>query len=94
MIKDYKMFEKTPDGLKYIRGSWRKMFKVDWFALLLIVTILLACYSYYHDTRECFKVLADPCSYCNGYVKPVFMGNDSVLVGGGIGGFNFSQNDT
>jgi len=41
-------------------GSWGNLIKI----LLIIAFILILSLSYYHDIKECRKVMANPCNYC------------------------------
>lgn len=68
-------------------GNWWKFIKV----MLVILVILVACYSYARDTRVCRELISDPCQVCidvGGFIdySPVTSGfevpNDYVLKGG------------
>jgi len=47
-------------------GSYWELLKT----LLVFLVIILLCFSYYHDTKQCFQVIKNPCKYCNNVVVP------------------------
>lgn len=63
---DLKMFEKDPitGKKKYIKGSWRKMFRVDWKVLLVVFVVVFNFYMYNPVTQECKEAISNPCNYC------------------------------
>lgn len=73
--KDTRLFEKGPDGkLRYIPGSWKNMFHVDWIQLMYIIAIILILFSYRVSMTECKYIIEtvseNPCQFC--------------VIGGGI----------
>ncbi len=62
-----------------IGGSWKSFIET----LIIFFLILFSGYSYMHDTKECFKVLKNPCDYCNSIIQTKYTGLE-------LGGFNYS----
>ncbi|HPE15260.1 MAG TPA: hypothetical protein PLT65_05550 [Bacilli bacterium] len=69
-MKDDKIFEKDPvtGKKKYISGSWKKLFKIDYKIVIIIVLSLLFLGAWRTEFSICQDVMNtvvnDPCSYC------------------------------
>jgi hypothetical protein len=63
----FKMYERDPvtGKNKYIPGSWKKMFKMKWEVLLLVLVVVFTFYMYKASTSECMSYMQDPCTYCS-----------------------------
>lgn len=59
----YPLFEDTVDGKKYIKGSWKNLFKMDLIHLLFVIIILILALTYGTATEQCRDVIKHPCDY-------------------------------
>jgi len=58
------IFEKGDDGkLRYLPGSWKRLFKVD-IKTLLVLVIILQAFLYQTDTDRCREVFEEPEVFC------------------------------
>ena len=56
------------DNIKEGTIIWGNVFRIDWFSLFIIITILFIAWSYSHDTEECRQLITqisnEGCSFC------------------------------
>jgi hypothetical protein len=60
--KDSKMFEKDSEGkLRYIPGSWKRMFQMPkWYVILVVLVVVMSFYM----IKDYKDVYNNPCDYC------------------------------
>lgn len=85
------MFEKDEKTgkKKYIKGSWKKLFRMNGWALMVVLVIVFNFYMYNPVSEECKEAISNPCNYCHEYgMIPNFnytlsnnsIGNDNINV--------------
>jgi hypothetical protein len=74
-MTDLKMFEKDKitGKKKYIPGSWRKLFKMNGWALMCVIVIVFNFYMFNPVSEECKEAISDPCSYCSKNTIPILI---------------------
>jgi hypothetical protein len=55
-----KIFKKVDGKLEYIPGSWKRMLKINWSSMLVVLVIILS----FLMIRSYIDVYNNPCDYC------------------------------
>ena len=55
-----KIFKKVDGKLEYIQGSWKRLFRINWSSMLVVLVIILS----FLMIRSYIDVYNNPCDYC------------------------------
>ena len=72
-MTDLKMFEKdkVTGKKKYIPGSWRKLFRMNGWALMCVLVIVFNFYMYNPVSEECKEAISSCDAYCGKNIMPI-----------------------
>jgi hypothetical protein len=60
-----KLFEKDASGKLRFVGTWKQMFRVEWYTVVIVVMALCTYGLFTQSTKECMSAMENPCLYCS-----------------------------